>query len=174
MSTTTETKIERTKEEVRWSSYLDLVVDRLRPLAAKANASDAYYLNSKQEMRCVRHAGKTSYPCGQSEEDFQRFCEKCGRILDHCWSDHGVAEEIGLSGDCKVGVPVDPNEAFTLLRIIDCGVPRLTERCGQFVYNSDMKPAVEKIARRLGLPKYKAAGRLLDGVEHNGMPEVMG
>ena len=58
---------------------------------------------------------------------------------------HTEGEAVGLRYE------VADDEAFILLNIIWCGVPRLTERCGEFTYNAGMKPLVRRVAKRLEL-----------------------
>ena len=134
--------------EKAWSAWLDSFIERLRPIAAKAKPSPFYWLESKGEPRCSRHGGITYDPT-MSNEDSQRYCEKCGRILEHFFTDWGAREELGYSADEKARVPIGPKEAFTLLNVIDADVPRRTERWKDFDYQSEYRPLLRKIAKRL-------------------------
>lgn len=147
-----------TGAEKRWAKYLDAVCAGLAARCKGVDTSPAYWFEYDCDDYCAEHKpeiweGGTS----NDESDYQKRCCKCGMILECCLTDHGVTEEIGCAIDDDVmDSPIWPEEAYTLLQIIQCGVPRFTERCGEHVYCGDRKPAVRRIAKRLKIPARKA------------------
>ena len=142
-----------TGAEKRWAKYLDAVCDGLAARCKGVDTSPVYWSDhdGDSEDYCAEHKPENwEGGTNNDESDYQKRCCKCGMILECCFTDHGVTEEIGYATDNDVmGDPIHAEEAYTLLQIIQCGVPRLTERCGDFVNRADMKPNVRRIAKRL-------------------------
>lgn len=138
--------------EEAWSAWLTGFLGRLKPIAAKAKWSDLYWNERLCEVRCEKHAGKLGYRDTSSNEDGQRYCEKCGIVLEHRFTDWGEEEEIGYSADPDMlDKPISPDEAFTLISVIESGCPLLSERWPDYDYHSDLRPSLLLIAKRLEL-----------------------
>jgi hypothetical protein len=143
-----------TDAEKRWHRFIDKMVEGLRQRCDGLKTSPLYWMASDEsDVRCYGCAGKRR--CGgtnSDEEDGQRFCSKCGKVLEHSFTDEGIDEEIASSTEeDMLDRPISGVEAYTLLAIIDCGWPRLTERCGDWTYRPDLKPALRIIAERLAI-----------------------
>lgn len=141
-----------TGAEKRWADFLDKVCESLAERCKGVETSPMYWPDPDdgeyycEDCRPEKWDGGTN----NDESDGQANCCKCGMILECCFTNWGVESEIGDStADDVMNDPISPEEAYTLLEIIQCGVPRLTERCGDFVYNAGMKPNVRRIAKRL-------------------------
>jgi len=83
---------------------------------------------------------------GGIECDLQEFCETCGVALECSFTNYGVIEEVHSAAELDA---IDPTTAWTLVRIIDCGYPRLTESCGDFRYMPELLPELKKIWKSL-------------------------
>lgn len=138
--------------EKRWSDFLDQVCNELAARCKGVETSRMYWPDKDNgEIFCFDcRPWKWDGGTDNSEEDGQRFCDTCGMILECGFTDYGVEAEIRDSTtDEQMAQPIGWDEAYTLLQIIECGVPRLTERCGDFVYKAHMKPNIRRIAKRL-------------------------
>lgn len=151
-----------TGAEKRWHDFLDAVCDGLRTIAKDVPQLPAYWDDDdgSGEYFCgdcapAGAAGGFDIECDSSER-----CEKCGRVLDVNLTDYGVREEMSYATDADAMASfVGAEESFVLLNIIQCGVPRLTERCGEFTYRADMKPLVRRIAKRVNRTIEAMAGK---------------
>jgi hypothetical protein len=111
-----------------WNEEIDDFCDHLHAIAETVKSSDPYGTDDVDDgIFCDECAPKNAYNLntgGAYDSDSQEFCQKCGMILDHFFTDYGAMDELGYSAD--ENGPIDNQEAFTLLNVIDSGVPKLS------------------------------------------------
>jgi hypothetical protein len=141
--------------EQAWSQFLERVIEKLKAIAQQANANEPYYNRRLRQWRCDRHSGRTSDACDgtNSHSDSQQFCERpdCGRVIRVAFTEWGAREELWYSLQEPSDRLVSPNEAITLLMILDNDLPRRTERWSDVCHGYEDREAVRHIARRLPL-----------------------
>lgn len=140
--------------EAKWSGYLDGFIERLREIAEPVKSSRPYWMPLKQQWRCEKHAGKTGEPVHGSNFDCQEFCEKCGMMLDHFFTDWGKRTELCASAESDTSI--GPEEALNILNVIDADLPRFTERWKDFAHgDAGDRALVRKIVKRLRITPRK-------------------
>ena len=135
----------------KWDKFLGRLCERLRKLASTVESSDPYGTDDANEGPWCEDCGPESawnLNNGWTMNwDGQEFCDKCGKILDHFFTDYGVENEVIDAADDEG--PINPEEAYTLLNCIDSGVPKLTGKCGDWESSPELKPHIRAIAKRL-------------------------
>jgi hypothetical protein len=134
---------------------IDALLRRLNRLSRDVESRALYWLNPDDScanycrecaVKLVTEKVELDGGGGGHECDAQEFCETCGVHLECSFTNYGVEEEIDAATQMD---EIDKSMAWTLARIIDCGVPRLTESCGDFHYRPDLLPSLKKIWRLL-------------------------
>lgn len=134
---------------------IDSLLERLYAIAEGVEGKPLHWLDPGDtgESYCCDCAEKAASDdemidggWGGQECDLQEFCADCGVPLLCAFTDHGVKEEVESAAELDA---IDPTTAWTLTRIIDCGFPRLTERCGDHRYMPELLPALKRIWKRL-------------------------
>lgn len=149
-----------TRQVSRWERSVDRLCERLREIAKGVESSEPYGVEGCHSLWCEKCAPKKAHNLSAGwaiNQDVQEFCQKCGKILDHFFTDYGVECELGYSVEDTR--PIAPDEAFTLLNCIDTGFPKLTCPCGDFVNRPDLKPMLRKIMKRLPKMLRKRGGQ---------------
>ena len=134
-----------------WNHFLRRLCNRLRLVSKSIGASAPYGVYDADEGIWCKDCAPDEAWClnssGFFNEDHQCFCDGCGKILDHFFTDWGLQEEIEYS--LKDTGPIPAGEAFSLLNCIDTGNPLLTGICGDYEYMPELRPAIRHIAKRL-------------------------
>lgn len=134
---------------------IDNLLSRLYAIAEGVEGKPMYWLNPDDTgesycRECIEKIAKDEDQIdgGWSIEcDSQEFCGECGEPLLCSFTNHGVQEEVHAI--CEADGDIGPTDAWIMTRIIDCGVPRLTERCGDFEYAPELRPLLRRLWHRL-------------------------
>lgn len=134
-----------------WERRVDRLCDQLRKLTEPVKVLNPYGVDDASLgpwcEDCAPAEAWNLNRGGYAHEDAQMYCDKCGVILDHLFTEYGVEQELSYSAE--EDSPIEEAEAFTILNCIDTGYPKLTCRCGVWEHSPELKPLLRKIMRRI-------------------------
>jgi hypothetical protein len=151
--------------EAQWTEYVGATVKALRAIADKQKVSWAYLTDDVDDgcicMECSATAfsqsGWFANDPTNIQFDSQEYCEECGKILDHFFTDFGAEAEFlhfyeeGFDEPINAGDIFTADNALTLCNLIDVGNPMTTCRLGEFVHLEKFRPFIHKIGKLLGV-----------------------